>query len=130
MAGFLRDGGRPPYGKSYAKGAAGREDLTGEEFGQFFFLCRAIFMGCENQHYPYRQRMIDADAYRGYAATIREQIASQPGVRAMWSVVRHTCGAGFQAFLDQQIAGFPVLEACSMREKWASEVTAQKTDQP
>jgi hypothetical protein len=126
---FFAMAGDPRYGKSFAKGAAGRDDLTGEEFGQFFFLCRAIFMGCENQHYQYRQRMIDADAYKGYTATIREQIASQPGVRAMWSVVRHTYGTEFRTFLDEQIASVPVREANSVRDKWRSEIAAQAKEQ-
>lgn len=94
----------PVYGKSYARGAAGRADLTGEEFGQFFFLCRAVFMGCENQHYQFTRGLIDADAYRGYEATIREQIAAQPGVRAMWTLVRHSYGTEFQTFFDRQVA--------------------------
>lgn len=37
-----------------SKGALGREELDGVQFGQSFFLCRATFMGCENQHYQYR----------------------------------------------------------------------------
>lgn len=119
--------GDPKYGKSYAKGAAGRDDLTGEEFGQFFFMCRAIFMGCENQHYQYRKGMIEADAYAGYAATIREQIASQPGVRAMWSLVRHTYGTDFQNFLDKQIASIPARETHSTREKWGATLAAQRS---
>lgn len=117
----------PKYGKNFAKGAAGRDPLSGEEFGQFFFMCRAIFMGCENQHYQYRKGMIDADAYTGYTATIREQIASQPGVRAMWSLVRHTYGTSFQTFLDEQIKNIPERQAYSMRAEWNAAISAQSS---
>jgi hypothetical protein len=126
---FFAMAGDPRYGRSFAKGAAGRQDLAGDEFDQFLFLCRAIFMGRENQHSQYRQRMIYADAYEGDTATIREQIASQPGVRAMWSVVRQTYGTEFQSFLDEQIASLPVRGACAVREKWNSEIAAQTRQQ-
>ncbi len=119
--------GDPKYGKSYAKGAAGKDELTGEEFGQFFFMCRAVFMGCENQHYQFRQGLIDTDAYRGYEATIREQIAALPGVRAMWSLVRHTYGRDFQQFFDKQVASASMNKTNSMLEKWKSALAAQRT---
>lgn len=119
--------GDPKYGKSYATGAAGKDELTGEEFGQFFFMCRAIFMGCENQHYQFRQGLIDQDAYRGYEATIREQIAALPGVRALWSVVRHTYGHDFQQFFDKQIESVSMHPAYSMQEKWRNALVSQRT---
>ena len=122
---FFAMAGDPKYGKSFAKGAAAREELSGDEFGQFFFMCRAIFMGCENQHYQYRKRMIDEDEYEGYTATIREQIVSQPGVRAMWSVVRHTYGAQFQSFLDKLVEEASVRQANSTKAKWKQAISSQ-----
>jgi hypothetical protein len=94
----------PETGRTYARGAEGRTDLTGEEFGRFYFICRTIFMGCENQHYQFTHGLIDDDAYRGYAASIAEQIASRPGVQAMWSIQRHIYGTEFQRFWDAQAA--------------------------
>jgi hypothetical protein len=108
----------PESGRVYARGASGRHDLTAEEFGQFFFQCRTIFMGCENQHYQFTQGLIDADAYRGYEATIREQIATQPGVRAMWSLQRHSYGTTFQRFFDDQIARAERHKDRSIRSRW------------
>jgi hypothetical protein len=108
----------PTTGKAYARGAAGRHDLTAEEFGQFFFLCRTIFMGCENQHYQFTQGLIDPDAYRGYEATIREQIATQPGVRAMWSLQRYIYGTNFQKFFDEQIAKAERYKVQPMHDRW------------
>ncbi len=114
----------------YSKGALEREELEGEQFGQFFFLCRATFMGCENQHYQYRTGLLDDDAYRGYEATIREQIAAFPGVRAMWQLVKHTYGAEFVKFLDLQIAGTPAHHRGSIHKRWTELLRAseQATD--
>ncbi len=110
----------------YSKGALGRKDLDGEQFGQFFFLCRATFMGCENQHYQYRTGLLDEDAYRGYQATIREQIAAFPGVRAMWQLVKHTYGTEFVKFLDVQIAKTPAHERGSIQERWTELLRANE----
>lgn len=102
----------------YSKGALGREELEGGQFGQFFFLCRATFMGCENQHHQYLSGLLDDDAYRGYEATIREQIAAFPGIRAMWQLVKHTYGTEFVKFLDGQIATTDEHRQGSIQKRW------------
>ena len=83
------------FSEIYSKGALGRVELEAGQFGQFFLLCRATFMGCENQHHQYTAGLLDDDAYRGYEATIREQIAAFPGIRAMWQLVWPTYGTVF-----------------------------------
>lgn len=118
--------GDPKYGKSYSRGALGRADLSGDEFGQFFFLCRAIFMGCENQHDQYRAGLIDTDAYTGYEATIREQIAAFPGVRAVWQLVRRTFGTDFRAFFDAQIASAAPCDPASVRTRWVRALETER----
>jgi len=105
-------------GKVYAKGSQGREQLDGEEFRQFFILCRVAFMGCEKQHQQYLAGLLSEDAYKGYEATIREQIAAYPGVRAMWELVKHTYGHDFVDFLDKQIVGYDLHSRGSIRGKW------------
>lgn len=111
-------------GEIFAKGAQGREKMESLEFHQFFILCRAAFMGCEKQHQQYLAGLLSEDAYRGYEATIREQIAAFPGVRAMWHVVRHTYGHDFAAFLDAQIVGYEVHARGSIRSQWHEHVRA------
>lgn len=109
----------------YSKGALGREDLSASEFGRFFLICRATFMGCENQHHQYRSGLLDAEAYRGYQATIREQIAAFPGIRAMWELVKHTYSEDFAAFLDAQIEAAPDRDRGSMLARWRALVAHQ-----
>lgn len=108
----------------YSKGAIGRAELDGGQFGQFFILCRATFMGCENQHYQYLSGLLDDDAYRGYEATIREQIAAFPGVCAMWQLVKHTYGTEFVKFLDKQIASADEHSRGSMQKQWRALIEA------
>jgi hypothetical protein len=112
--------------KVYATGASGRDELDQQQFTQFFMLCRATFMGCENQHYQYRLGLIDKDAYAGYIVTIKEQIAAFPGIRAMWQLVRHSYGNEFAAFMDDLIAALPARESESVFQKWRRLVEAQK----
>lgn len=108
----------------YSKGALGRVELEGGQFGQFFLLCRATFMGCENQHHQYLSGLLDDDAYRGYEATIREQIAAFPGVRAMWQLVRHAYGTEFVKFLDKQIASTDEHNRGSIQKQWRALIEA------
>lgn len=112
------------FSEAYSKGALGRVDLEEGQFGQFFFLCRAAFMGCENQHHQYLSGLLDDGAYRGYEATIREQIAAFPGIRAMWQLVRHTYGPEFVKFLDQQIASADDHSRGSIQQQWRALIEA------
>jgi hypothetical protein len=112
----------------YSKGALGRVELEGGQFGQFFFLCRATFMGCENQHHQYLSGLLDHDAYKGYEATIREQIADFPGVRAMWQLVKHTYGTEFVKFLDKQIEGTEPHARGSFQRQWRGLIQARTSD--
>ncbi|HSG76812.1 MAG TPA: hypothetical protein VLA30_11830 [Burkholderiales bacterium] len=112
------------FSELYSKGALGRVELEGGQFGQFFFLCRATFMGCENQHHQYLSGLLDDDAYRGYEATIREQIAAFPGVRAMWKLVKHTYGTEFVNFLDKQIASSEEHSRGSIQKQWRALIEA------
>lgn len=115
-------------GEVYSKGALGRVELDSGEFAQFFFLCRATFMGCENQHHQYLSGLLDDDAYRGYEATIREQIADFPGVRAMWQLVKHTYGTEFVKFLDKQIEGTAPHARGSFQRQWRAHIGAGASD--
>lgn len=118
----------PKFSKIYTKGAAGQGQLEQSDFVQFFLLCRATFMGCENQHYQYRNGLIDEKAYAGYEVTIREQIAAFPGVRAMWQMVRHTYGPEFVEFMDRKISEVTVHQPASAFETWRSLVEQQSAD--
>jgi hypothetical protein len=116
----------PKFSTIYAKGSLGQADLEQSQFGQFFVLCRATFMGMENQHYQFRHGLLDSDAYAGYEITIREQIAAFPEIRAMWKLVRHTYSADFVDFMDKQIA-MPSHSRESVFRKWKELVANRKS---
>ena len=115
----------PNFSKVYAMGASGRGKLDQQQFVQFFMLCRATFMGCENQHYQYRAGFLDREAYAGYETAIKEQIAAFPGIRAMWQLVRHSYSKDFAAFMDEKISALPAHEPQSAFEKWQALVENQ-----
>ena len=81
-------------------------------------------MWCENQHHQYLSGLLDDDTYRGYEATIREQIAAFPGVRAMWQLVKHTYGTELVTFLDRQIATTDEHTRGSMQTQWRALIEA------
>lgn len=115
----------PKFSSVYSMGAAGRGKLDQHQFGQFFLLCRATFMGCENQHYRYRLGLLDREAYDGYKTTIKEQIAAFPGIRAMWQMVKHSYSKDFVAFMDEQISALPAHQSESAFQKWTGLVENQ-----
>ncbi len=115
----------PKFIDIYAKGSLGSDDLDQNQFRQFFLLCRATFMGMENQHYQFQNGLLDSDTYAGYQVTIREQIHAFPGIRAMWQLVRHSYGADFAAFVDKEIAEAPGHQESAFR-KWKELVATQR----
>jgi len=114
----------PRFAVVYAKGSSGR-DLDQTEFSQFFILCRALFMGMEDQHYQYRHGLLDSDAYRGYEIVVREQIIAFPGIRAMWQLTRHSFGADFVSFIDKLIAETSV-DQKSVHKDWSELIAARR----
>jgi hypothetical protein len=121
---FITTLAHPQFVTAYGKGMAGR-DLDQIQFGQFFLLTRAYFLGLENQQYQYRQGLLDPEAFRSYELAIREQVFSFPGIRAMWHLTRHTYSQDFIAFVDRHIAATPVHEESIFR-KWQTEAAAQR----
>lgn len=81
-------------------------------------------MGCENQHHQYLSGLLSEDACRRYEATIKEQIAAFPGLRAILQLVKHTYGREFAMFVDAQIASSNAHIHGSMRGKWRALVAA------
>jgi hypothetical protein len=123
---YLKTMADPQLSKVYSMGAVGRKELEQGDVVQFFFLCRATFMGCENQHYQYLRGLIDAKAYAGYEQTIKEQIAAFPGVRAMWQMVRHTYGPEFVTFMDAKMSQVSAHAPPSAFATWKTLVEQQK----
>jgi hypothetical protein len=121
---FITALAHPEVVTAYGKGMAGH-DLDQMQFGQFFLLTRAYFLGLENQHFQYRQGLLDADTFRSYELAIREQVFAFPGIRAMWQLTRHTYSADFVAFVDQHIGATPVHQE-SMSRKWHAAVAVQR----
>lgn len=123
---YLTSLAEPGMSEVHAKGAVGNVDLDRAEFGRFFLICRATFMGCENQHHQYLSGLLDAEAYKGYEATIREQIVAFPGVRAMWELVKHTYSPEFVEFLDDLIAYAPERGRGSVHARWRELLAARE----
>jgi len=108
----------PKFSKIYAMGASGHTELDNQQFRQFYLLCHLSFMGCANQYYQYRRGVLDQGGYAGYETAIREHIATFPGNRAIWQLVRHTYSTDFATFMDKQISAGPAHKQQSMFQKW------------
>ncbi len=102
----------------------------GQVTGAAAVVASLILVGCKNQHCQFWNRLIEWNAYQGYTATIREQIAAFHGIRAMWRLVRHICAKDFAEFLDQQIASVPVHERASMFDRRRAELGIPEVSTP
>ena len=128
-ANFLTTMADPQYVTVFGKGMAGNADVDQNEFGQFFVLTRAYFLGLENQHFQYRQGLLDTGQFASYEIATREQMLAFPGIRAVWKMVRHTYSKEFIDFVDQLIAATP-LHRESAFGKWKALVAAERATAP
>ena len=72
--------------RAYATGMAGDPNMTPLQFTQFFFLCRAMFLGFENQYIQMREGVLDEQAYTAYERSISTQLLAFRGFRVWWQI--------------------------------------------
>ncbi len=109
----------------YGKGISGSPHLDRKEFGQFFLLTRAYFLGLENQHYQYVHGLLDPEKFAAYEIAVREQTFAFAGIRAIWEIVRHGYSPDFVAFVERQIALTPMHQD-SVFDRWKTLAAAQR----
>lgn len=118
---------RPEFADTYGKGISGSASLERREFGQFFLLTRAFFLGLEKQHYQYVHSLLDSEKFKAYEIAVREQTFAFAGIRAMWEIVRHAYSPDFVAFVDRQIAMSPVHHD-SVFDRWKTLAAGRRTE--
>ena len=114
----------------YAIGSLGSPEAKPIAYTQFFFLCKAMFVGFEDQYYQYRQGTLDENIYLGYERSIALQALAFPGVQAWWRQTRDTYSPEFVARIDKMIAEVPLANVNDSYVEWqefAREITASKT---
>ena len=102
----------------YAEGMMGQPDIKPAHYTQFFFICRSMFLGFENQYYQFRQGILDREIYFGYERSIQTQLLVFPGFRICWQQNRHIFSPEFVAHVDSMIERSPEADSRSFLSEW------------
>lgn len=114
--------------QAYAYGMSGEPDIRPLHYTQFFFICRAMFVGFENQYYQMRQGVLDPETYAAYERSISTQFLAFRGFRLWWAQSRQVFTPAFIAHIDEMIAGVPELEADAFLVDWQAKATRTRAE--
>jgi len=110
----------PEMSQAYAAGMAGQPDIRPAHYTQFFFICRAMFLGFENQYYQFRQGVLDHAIYLGYERSIQTQLLVFPGFRVCWQQNRAVFSPAFVAHVDSMIERTPEADPGALLSEWST----------
>lgn len=85
------------------KGMAGDTELTREEFTQWMWLCRALFLSGEDSFLQHEARMLSDAAFDSYVAGVKFYF-SMRGMRAAWKLLESQFGSDFRSFGSAMLA--------------------------
>ncbi len=106
--------------QGYVAGLAGQPDIRPAHFTQFFFICRAMFLGFENQYYQFRQGILDHAIYFGYERSIQTQLLAFPGFRVCWQQNRAVFSPAFVTYVDSMIERTPEADPGALLSEWST----------
>jgi hypothetical protein len=93
-------------------------DIRPLHYTQFFFVCRAMFLGFENQYYQKRQGVLDSETYDAYQRSISTQFLSFRGFRVWWQQSRSVFSPSFVDHIDAMIADVPEMDPGVFLREW------------
>ena len=104
--------------QAYAAGLTGDKDISPVTYTQFFLHCRRIFVAFEDQHFQFRQGILDEDTYRGYERSISRQFLAFPGFRIWWEQSKDVFSPRFVEYLDDLISRTELADAGKYYREW------------
>ena len=110
----------PEMTRAYAAGMAGQPDIRPAHYTQFFFICRAMFLGFENQYYQFRQGILDEATYLGYERSMQTQLLLFPGFRVWWQQSHAVFSPAFVARVDSMIERTPEADPGALLSEWST----------
>ena len=110
----------PEVARGYAEGMAGQPDIRPAHFTQFFFICRAMFLGFENQYYQFRQGILDREIYLAYERSMQIQLLLFPGFRVWWQQSHAVFSPAFVARVDSMIERTPEADPGALLSEWST----------
>ena len=102
-------------------------DIRPAHFTQFFFICRAMFLGFENQYYQFRQGILDQATYLGYERSMQTQLLLFPGFRVWWQQSHDVFSPEFVARVDSMIDRTPEADPGALMSEWSTLAQSRQT---
>ncbi len=78
------------------------DKLNPVERRRVWLYARGTFRRFENDYFQYKSGTFDAGAWLGYCNSLREEILSGPGMRALWTMSRDKFSPEFAALVDRE----------------------------
>ena len=110
----------PEVARGYAEGMAGQPDIRAAQYTQFFFICRAMFLGFENQYYQFRQGILDREIYLAYERSMQTQLLLFPGFRVWWQQSHAVFSPAFVARVNSMIERTPEADPRALLSEWST----------
>jgi len=108
----------PSIARAYVAGMTASPDISPLHYTQFFFICRAMFIGYENQYYQVRQGVLDPETYQAYQRSISAQFLAFRGFRIWWQQSRSVFSPSFVKHIDEMIASVPEEDPGVFLREW------------
>jgi hypothetical protein len=103
---------------------AGDTTLKREEFGQWMWLCRALFLSGEDSFLQHEAGMLSDAAFESYVAGVTFYF-SMPGMRAAWKLWEGQFGADFRAFGNSMLARTSISQNSDAYSEWQRLVNSE-----
>lgn len=110
---------QPEVARAYVAGMTGAPDIRPAHYTQFFFICRAMFLGLENQYYQFRQGILDDATYLAYERSIAKQLLAFPGFRVWWEQSRDVFSPAFVSRVDAMVERTPEVDPGALLSEWS-----------
>ncbi len=99
---FIQFSMQPELADLIARLSLEPDKLNPQERIRVFLFARATFRRFENDYFQYKSGTFDAEAWLGYCNSLREEILSGPGMRALWTMSRDKFSPEFAALVDRE----------------------------
>src|SRR5581483_5881123 len=93
----------PELARVLQKGMAGDESLTRDEFAQWMWMCRALFLSGEDSFLQHQAGMLSDAAFASYVSGVKFYFL-MPGLRAAWKLSEGQFGSNYRAFGNKMLA--------------------------
>jgi len=123
----MRAAADPEFLESVAKGANGDDDISLTQFRQYVTNVIAGLYNLEDTLLQHKAGLISDDVFDALRSSMKRDLASQAGWRAMWKLIRFRCGKEVREFVDQLLVETPLTGPRDVLAVWKTAVAAERT---